>query len=231
LIKIHKKEIGEPYSIRFNNQNVCLDYLQSVFEISFIEDSFDFQDASIIEIGAGYGRTCHAILSNYRINQYTIIDLKNVLEVSKQYLKIVLNKNSFSKITFFDINQFNEIKNRQYGLCLNIDSFSEMDEDTVRLYLEFIDDQCFNFFVKNPVGKYMDKSLDSHSDGNEVVKMALETGLLRDIIDIHNNKEVSKQSMKFIKAYRPSTKWTCMKHGWAKPWSFYWQAIYRKKGN
>jgi len=231
LKKINKKEIGEPYSIRFNNETVCLDYLQAVFEITFIEDDFDFQNTSIIEIGAGYGRTCHAILSNYSIDQYTIIDLKNALDVAKRYLKIVLDKKSYNKIAFVDIDQFDDMKSQQYDLCINIDSFSEMDEGTVRLYLKFINQQCEVFFVKNPVGKYMDKSLDTHSEGNEVVKMALTTGLLRDIIDIHDNKEVGRQSKKFINAYCPSTKWDCIKHGWAKPWSFYWQAIYRKKGN
>lgn len=229
LTKIPKKETGGPYSIRFNNETVCLDYLQAVFEITFIEDNFEFQDASIIEIGGGYGRTCHAILSNYDIDRYTIIDLKNVLEVAKRYLKIVLDKKRYNKISFIDVNYFDEIKNQKYQLCINIDSFSEMDAATVRSYLKFISEKCMNFFVKNPVGKYMDKSLDSHSEGKKVVKMALTTGLLRDIIDIHNNREVARQSQKFIRAYCPSTKWDCVKHGWAKPWSFYWQAFYRKE--
>jgi hypothetical protein len=231
LTKIEKKETGEPYSIRFNNESVCLDYLQAIFEIIFIEDTFDFQGASVIEIGAGYGRTCHAILSNYDIGQYTIIELKNALEVARRYLQIVLDEKKFKKITFLDIDHFDTIKSQKYDLCINIDSFSEMDEDTVRLYLKFINEQCGNFFVKNPVGKYMDKSLDTHSEGNEVVKMALATGLLRDIIDIHDNRAVERQSQKFINAYCPSSKWECVKQGWAKPWSFYWQALYRKRGN
>ncbi len=231
LTKIHKKETGGPYSIRYNNETVCLDYLQAVLEITIIEDDFDFQDASVIEIGAGYGRTCHAVLSNYDIDQYTIIELKNALEVAKRYLKIVLDKKRYKKITFVDVDHFDDTKSQQYDLCINIDSFSEMDEDTVRLYLKFINEQCGILFVKNPVGKYMDKSLDTHSEGNEVVKMALTTGLLRDIIDIHDNREVARQAQKFIRAYCPSIKWECVKHGWAKPWSFYWQAIYRKKGD
>jgi len=37
LTKIHKKETGGPYSIRFNNETVCLDYLQAVLEITFID--------------------------------------------------------------------------------------------------------------------------------------------------------------------------------------------------
>jgi len=229
LTRIQKRETGEPYSIRFNNETVCLDYLQTVFEITFIEDHFEFQKKSLIEIGAGYGRTCHAILSNYDIDRYTIIDLKNALEVAKRYLNIVLDKKRYKKITFVDIGHFDDTHDRQYDLCINIDSFSEMDENTVRSYLKFINEQCAYFFVKNPVGKYMDKSLDTHAEGDEVVKMALSTGLLRDIIDIHDNREVAKQSQKFIKAYCPSKIWDCVKHGWAKPWSFYWQALYSKK--
>ena len=228
LVKIRNREVSNPYSIQFDNEVVCLDYLQAVLEIDFMEKYFDFQNSTVIEIGAGYGRTCHALLSNFDINSYCIIDLKNSLELSKRFLKIVLDETQYNKITFVDVDSFEKVKDQYYDLCINIDSFAEMEENVVRLYLRFIDRQSKNLYVKNPAGKYYDKSLDSHSEGKEVVNMAMETGILRQIIDIHNNREVEKQSHEFVKAYRPSNKWECVGNEWAKPWSFYWQAFYRR---
>jgi len=62
-----------------------------------------------------------------------------------------------------------------------------------------------------------------------VVALALSQGLLKDIIDIHNNAEIEKQAEKFLKAYSPGKRWQCLSNSWAKPWSYYWQAIYEKK--
>jgi len=228
LKKIHNREVGNPYSIQYNNEHVCLDYLQAVFEIDFMEKYFNFKNSSVIEIGAGYGRTCHAVLSNYNINNYYIIDLTNSLELCQYYLKIVLNKTQYNKITFVNVEDFDKVRNKNYDLCVNVDSLAEMEEATVRLYLQFIDSQCENFYVKNPVGKYCDKSLISHDEPNEVVDLAMETGILKEVIDIHNNKEIEMQSREFVKAYCPSNKWECVGNEWGKPWSYYWQAFFRR---
>ena len=229
LEKIHNREVGDPYSIQYDNEVVCLDYLQAVLEIDFMENYFDFQKSKIIEIGAGYGRTCHAVISNFDIVNYCIIDLKNSLELSKHYLNIVLDETQYNKIIFVDVDSFGKVKDQHYDLCINIDSFAEMEENIVHLYLQFIDRQSNNFYVKNPVGKYYDKSLDSHSEGRKVVNMAMETGILKKIINIHDNKEIEEQSHEFVKAYCPSNKWECIGNEWAKPWSFYWQAFYKRR--
>jgi len=229
LVRIQNREVGNPLSIKYNKEVVCLDYLQAVLEIDFMENYIDFQNSKIIEIGAGYGRTCHAVLSNYDISNFCIIDLKNSLELSKRYLKVVLDETQYNKITFIDIDSFEKVRNQHYDLCINIDSFAEMEENIVRFYFRFIDRQSKYFYVKNPVGKYYDKSLDSHSEGKEVVNMAMETGILKKLINIHDNEEIKEQSLEFVKAYCPSNEWECVGNECAKPWGFYWQAIYKRR--
>ena len=229
LSRIKNREVGNPYSIHYNNECVCLDYLQAVFEMNFMDKLVSFENAEIIEIGAGYGRTCHALLSNYEISSYSIVDLNNSLELSKQYLKAVLDESNYDKISFIDVDSFQSKSDKNFTICINIDSFAEMDEKTVHLYLDFINKQCENFYVKNPVGKYSDKTLSTGNEGTKVVNMAMETGILRDIVNIHDNIEVQGQSKKYKKAYRPSDDWECLKDGWARPWSYYWQAFYQKK--
>jgi hypothetical protein len=116
----------------------------------------------------------------------------------------------------------------RFDLCINVNSLAEMTAETVRNYLEMIAEKCRFFYVNNPVGKYLDKSLDGHSQGSDVVKMALSTGPLLDIIDVFDNRAVEARKDAFIDAYRPGDRWVCVADGWAFPWSYYWQALYRE---
>jgi len=228
ILKIKNRDIGNPITIKYNSEEICLDYLQAVFELDFIEQHIRIDGLSILEIGAGYGRTCHSIISNHKIKSYSIIDLENCLNLSCRYLKKVLNKSDFSKIKFVEVKDFHLLDNSFFDICINIDSFAEMEPNVVKYYLEYINQNCHYFYVKNPVGKYMDKSLDNHHQGQELVNIALNTGVLRDVIDIHDNQAIKKKAPKFIEAYQPGKKWECIANSWARPWSYFWQAIYKK---
>jgi hypothetical protein len=97
----------------------------------------------------------------------------------------------------------------------------------VRHYLELIDATCAHFYVNNPVGKYLDKTLDGHSQGAGVVELALNSGLLRDVIDIHDSEAVLEKVPAFEAAYRPGKRWECVASARAVSWSYYWQTLYR----
>ena len=229
LDNIEGRELGNPYSVTFNGRKVCMDYLQAIFEIRFISRNLLLDEAHILEIGAGYGRTCHALLSNYRIASYSIVDLDKALQLSRCYLSAVLNPERFEKLRFIAAEDFESLHHSRFSLAINIDSFSEMPEETVHTYLSFIRERCDSLYVKNPVGKYADPDFHIHSETNESVQLALTSGVLRDIIDIYDNEAVACQKKKFIDAYRPGKDWNVVEESWARPWSFYWQALYRNK--
>lgn len=228
LRRTRNREVGDPYSVRCNDEPVCLDYLQAVHEVEFIAANMPLDDARVMEIGAGYGRTCHTLLSNHELAGYTIVDLPNTLALSRRYLRAVLDPEQFAKIRFVGIDEVDEhVRGARFDLCLNIDSFAEMDAGTVRAYLALIDATCAHFYVNNPVGKYLDKTLDGHSQGAAVVQLALNSGLLRDIIDIHDSEAVREKVPEFVSAYRPGERWRCVAQERSVTWSYYWQALYR----
>ena len=226
IFNIRNREVGTPITVRYNNTDICMDYLQAVHEVEFVGKNLEVDGLSVMEIGGGYGRTCHAFLSNHNIRKYTLVDLDNALMLSSRYLKKVLTTECFSKLRFVPISEFNNKFDVDVDLAINIDSFAEMSASTVESYLKFINGNCNHFYVKNPVGKYFDKSLDNHSQGNEVVNLVLKTGILLDIIDVFDNEAIRQQVPKFIEGYRPGSKWTCINDSWAIPWSYYWQAFY-----
>ncbi|WP_089157708.1 putative sugar O-methyltransferase [Micromonospora sp. NBS 11-29] len=228
LRRTRNREVGDPYSVRCHGEPVCLDYLQAVHEVDFIATQVTLDGARILEIGAGYGRTCHTMLSNYDLAGYTIVDLPNTLALAQRYLHTVLEPEQFAKIRFLGIDDIDDtVRADRFDLCVNVDSFAEMSPGTVRDYLALVDATCAHFYVNNPVGKYLDKTLDGHSQGTAVVELALTSGLLRDVIDIHDSEAVREKVPAFESAYRPGERWECVASDRAIAWSYYWQALYR----
>ena len=229
LKRVRHRDIGDPITVMYNGESVCMDYLLAIFELEFIANHLSLSGGKVLEIGAGYGRTCHALMSNYAIHSYSIVDLDNSLALSRKYLSSVLPENEFAKISFIPAREAEEsLRKARFNLCINIDSFAEMTPEAVSGYLGLIDRVCEYSYVNNPVGKYLDKSLDGHWQGDRVVQLALSTGLLRDIIDIHDSSAVQAQVPKFKAAYRPGQEWECVADSWAGCWSYYWQALYRR---
>jgi putative sugar O-methyltransferase len=227
LRRIGGRDTGGPISVRVHGETVCMDYLQAVLELQFMTRHVELDGAVVLEIGAGYGRTCHAVLANHDVAAYYIVDLENSLDLARAYLRQVLGED-FAKVRFVAVDGLEQaLADVRFDLCLNIDSFAEMDEGTVRDYLAFIAAHCRHLYVKNPVGKYLDPSLDDHAEGQELVAMALGTGLLRDVIDIHDSDVVRERSAGFVAAYRPGHGWNSVADAWAPPWSYYWQSLYR----
>jgi putative sugar O-methyltransferase len=228
LRRIRNRDVGGPITVRSAGDEVCMDYLQAVHELEFMASVVHLDGMRVLEIGAGYGRTCHAMLSNHDV-EYWIVDLDNALSLARRYLHAVLDDDQLARVRFVPVSEVDEaLTDKRFGLCVNIDSFAEMPPDTVRNYLELADARCDALYVNNPVGKYLDPSLDNHVQGAEVVAYALRTGLLREVIDVYDSEAVAARAKSFVEAYRPGAGWACLRHGAATPWSYYRQAIYER---
>ena len=59
-----KVNVGSPVSVTVRSCAINIDYLQSIEEFMFLESAIDIAAVrSVIEIGAGFGRTCHTLLA------------------------------------------------------------------------------------------------------------------------------------------------------------------------
>lgn len=229
LRNIAGRGVGDPLTVRYDGEEVCLDYAQAVLELGFIERRVALRGARVLEIGAGYGRTCHAILSNHDVAEYCIVDLGNTLRLSRRYLREVLDDARFAKLRFVHVDDIDEVLDSAgFDLCINIHSFTEMTPETVQGYLDLIDHKCRAFYAKNPLGKFLDKKLDGHFKGDEAVQMALQTGPLRKVLDIFDSEALEAAVPDFIEAYRPGPDWQCAADARAIPWSYFWQAVFTK---
>jgi len=217
LLKIQNRNLGNPLGISYNGEIICLDYLQAMHELDYMPN-LDGKD--VLEIGAGYGRTAHAIMSNYNVKSYTIADLENCLALSQKYLGDVLTVPQCNKITFFDIEE--RFLYEDYDFCLCIDTLSEIGEDNMVQYLKYIDAHCKWFYVKSPIGQY-DISMGC-IDGD--IKLTVNECF--DRVNVLDNTEVLGQVDKFVANFKPSPPWKCVKNSQAPPFMHYWQALYKK---
>lgn len=90
----------------------------------------DLKNMKIIEIGAGYGGQSKIISDFFKINSYTIVDLKPVLSLAKKYLSKVGVKN----VSFLTADELN--KEEKYDLIISNYSFSECVRSVQDLYFE-----------------------------------------------------------------------------------------------
>ncbi len=202
--KIDKPNIGNPVVIgSANGLTYNLDFLLACQEIDFLEDFFLEIAAppTICEIGAGFGRTCQAILSIYpETESYTIVDFPEMLSLQRRYLELALEPEIYNKISFLSCES---VEKANFDLVIQIDGFQEMEKETIDRYYKCYLNIAKYIFVKNPIGKY-----DPIVAGLENINLAsipYHLGLSRDIIDIWDVNQINKHLEAHNERYRPES--------------------------
>jgi putative sugar O-methyltransferase len=224
---IGNTDLGNPINVKVKGYKINLDYIFSVQEILFCFEVLN-KINSVLEIGAGFGRTCHSIIRNFsRIDSYTIVDIPACLKLTDRYLSSVLTKKEHSKIIFISNEQFNSLNN--FDLALNIDSFQEMEQNVINNYLSIIDNKCNYFFTNNTICKYEPKTIGMKNINISSVKPPLDLGLCTDVIDIFNDEALKKARKIYIDSYKPGSNWSLLKEKVSEPWQYYHSVLYSEK--
>lgn len=214
--RINNLNIGNPPCIFYNDKfYITYDDCLSFEENLFLKKNLKIRKKlNIIEIGPGYGRTVEHVIKSYNVNQYVVVDYKNILSLTKKYLKKVLKDRDYKKIKFCNFENF-QFKNQfflknynilNFDLLLNSDSFHEIEAHTVKKYLNYFSPICDNFFIKNPVAKYKITDLVNHLNKKDIPKFIMKLGIINDVINIFDNNKIDLQSKKYIKKYNPDKK-------------------------
>jgi hypothetical protein len=121
---------------------VSRDLLDSVLEINFLQKHLrilDRDDLNILDIGAGYGRMAHRIMTaNPKLQSYTCVDaIPESTFLSEFYLKHRGLANNTRVIPLDEVDQ-TLAKPGSYDLALNIHSFSECTYAAVEWWLSRI---------------------------------------------------------------------------------------------
>lgn len=212
--------LGNPIGVRINkptkitsklkkNSNseyldINLDYLLVVEELTFLQNSLkNYQPPeTIVEIGAGFGRTCHGIMSQYKsIHRYEIIDLPEMLKLSQSYLQKVLTEKQMKKVQFIQAQDTQKIF-KTADLCIQVDALQEMESETIDFYFNEVVSKCSYFFSSNPIAKYLPEhaGIKSNSQSSKIV---FSLGRSRNIADIWDLQQLEILRNKHISNYQP----------------------------
>lgn len=224
---LHNVDLGSPVSIRMRSCDVNIDYLLSVQEFMFMNAAADLGAIkSVVEIGAGFGRTCHALLSfRHNIERYTIIDLPGVLALSRRFLAMAIPE-EFHKISFVEVNDASECGNFRADLVINIDSFQEMSPETIDGYMGLVRN-CRLFYVKNPVAKYDPECIGIQVADRSQFKDVFSLGYCRKVINIFDDEQLAACRREYLDAYRPGDSWQLIAESPLKIFPYYHHALYR----
>ena len=198
--KIHNINLGNPTTIDYLGREISLDYLLSIEECNFCEEKLR-ASKNICEIGAGFGRSCHSILSLFDVENYTIIDLPEMIGLSRKYLSAVLDADKFKKIKFLNANDYE--KNGNIDFVLNVSSMQEMEPKHVLKYLDWISKNSKYFFTKNVIGKYKPEEINLKIKNSNEHKSVLEMGILKNFYPLYSGLHREKAVKDYQKAYCP----------------------------
>lgn len=246
FIKIFKqckiKNLGNPPSINFENNNITFDDCWTIEEIQFLKKQ-KRKFKNIIEIGAGYGRSSHSIINFFNIENYVIIDLKNINLLSKNYLSNNLPISQFKKIKFIDFENFNFDQNyfenilkliniKKFDLVINIDSFQEMEKPLIKNYLSYFSRISKNFYFKNTVAKYFPKDMIDHKAiKKKPPKNVKNLGFQNKLINIFDNNMVEYCANIASKSYNPDSNLFKVYYKKSQLMQFYVHMFYSLKKN
>jgi putative sugar O-methyltransferase len=128
---------GDPLPIFWRGRLISQDLANCALEARAILGGLDGKTPrTIVEVGAGYGRTAYSLLHLFPEATYTIVDIEPALSISKWYLSQLFPA---ERLRFFSPGEAQNIPPSSSDLVISISSLQEMTRDQVAQYLQVFD--------------------------------------------------------------------------------------------
>jgi len=128
---------GRPLPVEWNGRLISQDLANSALEANAIARALDgMVPRSILEVGAGYGRTAYALLNVFPDTTYTIVDIEPALSISRWYLTSLFPP---ERLRFLTPRAAIQLRPGAADLVVSISSLPEMRSDQVAQYLQLFD--------------------------------------------------------------------------------------------
>lgn len=137
ILSLPEPELGRPIPVSWRGRLISQDLANTALEAAAIARALDGERPhSILEVGAGYGRTAYALLSAFPDAAYTVVDIEPALTISRWYLT---NLFPTAPLRFYQPKQVEQIDDRSIDLAISISSLHEMTAEQLREYLQLFD--------------------------------------------------------------------------------------------
>lgn len=137
ITRIDEPRLGDPLPVRWRGRLISQDLANSALEASALGRALGGEEPeSILEIGAGYGRLGHALLSAFPSAAYTVVDIEPARTVSEWYLTRLFPDR---RLQFLTPAQAADLPTGSVSLALSVSSLQEMTSGQVATYLKLLD--------------------------------------------------------------------------------------------
>lgn len=155
LEKLEEPHFGNAPSITINGKSISQDVLNSLLEYLSLASHRDLSSINtILEVGAGSGRTAHCFIQQLPNVKYIIVDIPPALYLSQTYLsKVFADRNVFrfrpfqqfsdvkeeydrADLVFLTPDQMRMIPDHSIDLFLAIDCLHEMKRESVKFFID-----------------------------------------------------------------------------------------------
>ena len=129
--------LGDPLPAYLHGRLISQDLANSVLEANAIARALSGRrPQSILEIGAGYGRTAYVLLNVFPESHYTVVDIEPALSISRWYLSSLFPAD---RLSFLSPGELVSLPASAFDLALSISSLQEMLPGQVAAYLSLFD--------------------------------------------------------------------------------------------
>jgi putative sugar O-methyltransferase len=137
VLSLAEPELGSPLPVRWRNRLISQDLANSALEVTAIARALECErPRSIIEVGAGYGRTAYALLHAFPDTTYTIVDIEPALSISRWYLGQLFPSD---RLQFLRPDEAESLSEGSADLVVAVSSLHEMTSEQVAHYLDLFD--------------------------------------------------------------------------------------------
>jgi len=151
LEKLEEDDFFGVYTFHIDNKTISRDLLDSISEIYFLRKYLDIETYNILDIGAGYGRLAHRLLTAFpSVKNYLCTDaIAESTFISEYYLRF--HKQDRGKVIPFDKIE-DTMKSQNIDIALNIHSFSECRISAVEYWLSLLVEHRVKYLFIVPNG-------------------------------------------------------------------------------
>jgi putative sugar O-methyltransferase len=129
--------LGGPFPVYANGRLISQDLANTALEVSALQAGLDGRTPRhILEVGAGYGRMAHALLSIYPEASYTIVDIEPAIDIGRWYLSQLFAP---ERLRFLSPDEARLLPAGSADVALSISSLQEMTPQQVESYLRLFD--------------------------------------------------------------------------------------------
>ena len=141
LNRLEEDEFFGNFVFTIDNKLISRDLLDSIIEIYFLEKHLSissFINVNILDIGAGYGRLAHRLLSSFpNVQKYCCTDAVAASTfVSEYYLRFRKSEDRGKVLCLDEIED--ALKNQPIDIAINIHSFSECRVSAIEWWLSLL---------------------------------------------------------------------------------------------